>query len=102
MKGYYARFDVVRVPRVEDIMKRVGTGRFYACYHHAIGGGYTLEVASETKWNPSCVLVHILEFFGEAMIEAGGVCVENNAAIDPERRNDVWRNSMGYLTFFVR
>ena len=101
MKGYYARFVDSRLPPVVEIVRRVGNGTFYACYHHTIGDGYMVEIASVAKWSPECVGVHILEFFGEAMLEAGGVLVENGLSVVPERRNPLWRRFMGSLTFLL-
>lgn len=108
MKGVYARYRCPRLPPLAEVYEWVG-GEFYACYHDDIRGGVLIEVAapvvlrpptsgSDFEWHE----IHVLEFFGDAMLEAGGVYVDTDGVASDrttaESRHPAWRRTMGFLT----
>jgi hypothetical protein len=92
MRGWYAFIVVDRVPPLRDICDLVGClGEFYACFHQNMDGSYIIEIASTAKWTDECVAVFIMEFYGEAFLEAGGVhVVDGHRVVRPARRSSVW------------
>jgi hypothetical protein len=102
MRGYYVRLVEDSLPKVDQLIRAVGS-QFYACHHQGMDGEIVVEIASARKWSPECVHIHVLEFFGEAMLEAGGIYVNDDGIRipNPTRRNALWRRTMGKITFVL-
>lgn len=104
MKGYYLRFRFHHVPALSDIISYLGwDAQFYACYHEDFRGGVMVEVVS-TRPGPydqdiEMHRIEVMEFFCDAIIEAGGVCVDHGRVVHHEPHSDTWRQEYGFLAF---
>ena len=107
-KGTYTRFRVETLPSISTLGLWFG-GEFYACHSDFFqGDGVLVELAAPggplesypAAWRDvESFSVHSLEFFGDAMLEAGGVAVSAYAIVaDAERQTPGWRAIMGFLT----
>jgi len=107
MKGTYARFRCETLPDIAELGLWFG-GDFYACHNEDFRGGVLVELASPagmpasfpSAWRDVEFFgVHSLEFFGDAMLEAGGVAVSAYHIVpDVGRQTPAWRAAMGFLT----
>ena len=100
MRGWYAAIVVDRIPPLRDLCDLVGyTGELYACFHQNIDGSFVIEIASTNYWSDECVQVFILEFYGEAFLEAGGVhVVDGYRVVRPKRRTKAWVRDAARVT----
>ena len=113
MKGYYIRCRTdAPVPSLQAVSQWLAADVVYACVHEDLRGGNLLEIASShfPPGRPSFAAVedyevhpvHILDFWGEAIAEAGGVCVtrsDGEFAVTEHRAHPLaWRRQMGALT----
>jgi hypothetical protein len=104
MKGYYLRFRFNDVPELTELIEYLGwDAQFYACHHEDFRGGVMVEVVSTRPGpydtNIETYAIHVMEFFCDAIIEAGGVCVDHGRIVYHEPHSDVWRQEYGFLAF---
>lgn len=104
MKGYYLRYRCPSVQPLQDLvdwMAQSDIHTFYACQHEDFMGDVVLEIASLLPCRGLGIQsfpVTSIEFFGEALVEAGGVCVVDGEVVEHQPRPEAWRRCMGLLT----
>lgn len=112
MKGYLLRYRCPSVPVLQEVIDYCDDlDTFFACFHEDFTGDVVVEIACQRvparfehvagTIDLEIARVHSLDWFGEALVEAGGVCICDGRPIEYEPHGEAWRRCMGLLTYVL-